>query len=72
MKMKVYQCETDEYIKMEVIGKYKYIGEDKIDVRKGREYYRVKKENSEENEFRIVDESNEDYLYPEKDFVKIK
>lgn len=65
----VYQSETDSYIKMKVLGKYKFIGDEgNIDLVKGKIYFRVEPE----NEFRIVDDSEEDYLYNEDDFEKVE
>ena len=55
MKIKVYQCVEDKYIEMEVIGKYRFIGDDSnMDLKKNKIYYRVEPE----DEFRIVDDSD--------------
>ena len=65
----VYQSVIDKYVKMPVYGKYKYIGEsDELACIKNNIYYRV----LPINEFRIVDESGEDYLYEESDFELIE
>lgn len=67
----VYQCVEDKYIKMKVIGKYKYLGGlDQIDLVKNKIYYRVYRED-DPNGFYIVDDSEEDYLYPEDFFEKV-
>lgn len=69
MKIKVYQSVTDEYKDMEVIGKYKYIKEDYgISLTKGKIYYRVEPK----EEFRIVDNTGEDYIFNENDFEEVK
>lgn len=48
-----------------IIGKYKYIGgENTIDLVKGKIYDRV----LPENEFRIIDDSGDDYLYKPQSF----
>lgn len=68
MKIKVYQSREDNYIEMEVIGEYRYLGGlDIIDLIKGKIYKRV----GNLEEFRIVDDSEEDYLYPEYYFEKV-
>ena len=47
---------------MNVIGEYEYLGGlDTIDLIVGKIYKRVE----DQNDFRIVDESGEDYIYPE-------
>ena len=67
----VYQCVEDRYIKMKVIGKYKYLGGlDQMDLIKGKIYYRVYRED-DPNGFYIVDDSEEDYLYPSDFFEKV-
>ena len=64
----VYQSETDTYKKMKIIGKYRYLGGlNQIDLVKGKIYYRV----GNKDEFRIVDDSEEDYLYPSEYFKEI-
>lgn len=64
MKRKVYQCETDTYIEMEVLARYKYIGEtDTLGCVNGKIYDCVGIE--EDGSLRIVDETEEDYLYTE-------
>ena len=66
--LKVYQSETDTYKKLKIIGIYEYLGGiDTIDLIKGNKYYRVEPK----NEFRIVDETNEDYLYTPNCFKDI-
>lgn len=65
----VYQSEIDKYVKMPVYGKYKYIGNNGgISLTKDKIYYRV----LPDTEFRIVDETKEDYLYNESDFELIE
>ena len=65
MKIQVYQSEEDRCVDMDVIGKYKFIGNsDGLSLVQGKEYYRV----GNQNEFRIVDESYGDYLYTREDF----
>ena len=67
--IKVFQSETNSYIEKKIIGKYKYIrNEDTVSLKQGNIYYRVEPE----NEFRIVDETNEDYLYIPDDFEKVE
>lgn len=62
MKRKVYQSETDEYIEKEIIGKIKYIGISfGVDgLTDGKIYDVVGIEGSM---FRVIDDSEEDYLY---------
>ena len=70
--IKVYQCVEDKYIDMKVMGKYKYLGGlDQIDLIKGKTYYRVYRED-DPNGFYIVDDSEEDYLYPYNFFEKVE
>lgn len=58
----VFKDEEDKIIKMNVIGEYEYLGGlDTIDLIVGKIYKRVE----DQNDFRIVDESGEDYIYPE-------
>lgn len=67
----VYQSVEGKYIKMKVIGKYKYLGGlDQMDLIKGKIYYRVYRED-DPNGFYIVDDSEEDYLYPSDFFEKV-
>ena len=67
----VYQCGEDRYIKMKVIGKYKYLGGlDQTDLIKNKIYYRVYRED-DPNGFYIVDDSEEDYLSPDDFFEKV-
>lgn len=65
----VYKSETASFVKKKVIGKYKFIADEgNIDLVKGKIYYRVEPE----SEFRIVNDSGEDYLYIPDDFEKIE
>ena len=67
-QIKVYQSSENKYIEMKFLGKYQYIGgEDSIDLTIGNIYNRV----GSENEFRIIDNSGEDYLYFSANFIKI-
>jgi len=69
MEIKVYQSETDSYKIMKVIGRYKFIGDFvNSNLKKGKIYYRVEPQ----NEFRIVDDSGEDYIYVDIDFERIE
>lgn len=70
--MKVYQCKEDKYIEMDVIAKYKYIGEsDDLEFINGKIYNCVGYD-KEHDMARIVDETGEDYLYSLKNFVKVE
>ena len=61
----VYQSVIDKYVKMPVYEEYKYIGEtDELSFIKNKNYYRV----LPKEEFRIVDEEDEDYLYNDENF----
>lgn len=63
MNLKVYQSESDEYIQMQSIGKLKYIGESfGIDGLTENKTYDVI-EVLTDDLVRIVDDSEEDYLY---------
>lgn len=63
--IKVYQSVIDKYVEMPVYEEYKYIGEtDEMSFIKNKNYYRV----LPEEEFRIVDEEEEDYLYTDEKF----
>lgn len=65
MKIQVYQSEEDRCVDMDVIGKYKFIGNsDGLSLVQGKEYYRV----GNQDEFRIVDESYGDFIYAKEDF----
>jgi len=66
MKIKVYQSDQDEYVEMESIGKVKYTGESfGVDsLTDGRTYDVV--EVLKDDLIRVVDDSEEDYLYPPK------
>ncbi len=67
-KIEVYQSNGNKYVEMIFLGKYKYIGgEYSIDLTIGNIYNRV----GSEKEFRIVDDSGEDYLYSPKSFIKL-
>ena len=69
MEINVYNSEKGTWNEMKVIGKYKYISDtENTDLLKGKIYYRVEPE----NEFRIVDDSDEAYLYLSDDFVRIE
>ncbi len=69
-KIKVYQSATDEYIEMEVLAKFKYIGETKtLAFTKNKIYDCVGFENGE---LRIVDDTNEDYLFLPDNFELIE
>lgn len=69
MQIRVYKSETNSYKIMNVIGKYMFIGNNNNNnLKKGKIYYRIEPE----NEFRIVDDSGEDYLYVDTDFKKIE
>ncbi len=63
MSVKVYQSETDGYIEVASVGKLKYIGESfGVDsLTNGRTYDVI--EVFEDNLVRVVDDSDEDYLY---------
>lgn len=63
MTIKVYQSETDEYIEMKSIGKLKYTGESfGVDSLTDGKTYNVI-EFLEDDLIRVVDDSDEDYLY---------
>ena len=63
--IKVYQSQSNTYVGKKIIGKYKYKGgESTSDLVIGKTYYRVEPE----YEFRIVDDSKEDYLYIPSNF----
>lgn len=63
MNVRVYQSETDEYIEMKSIGKLKYTGESfGIDSLTDGKTYNVL-EVLNDGLIRIVDDSEEDYLY---------
>ena len=65
----VYQCKIDEYYDMPVYEEYKYIGKtDKLRFIKNHNYFRV----LPKTEFRIVDETGEDYLCSSEDFELVK
>ena len=61
----VYQSVIDKYVEMPVYEEYKYKGKtDEFKFIKNHNYYRV----LPKEEFRIVDETDEDYLYDDSDF----
>jgi len=65
----VFKDEEDRIVRMNVVGEYEYLGGlDTIDLMVGKIYKRVE----DENDFRIVDESGEDYIYPYIYFKEIK
>lgn len=67
--IKVYQSEEGKYVGKKIIGKYTYKGgESTRDLTVGKIYYRIEPE----NEFRIVDDSEEDYLYLPSSFEKLE
>ncbi len=69
-KIKVYQSATDEHIEMEVLARFKYIGETKnLAFTKNKIYDCVGFENGE---LRIVDDTNEDYLFLPDNFELIE
>ncbi len=71
MKIKVYQSKDDKYIEMEVVAQYKYIGEtDELSFINGKIYNCVGYD-KKSNMARIVDETNEDYLYSLDNFEKV-
>lgn len=62
--MLVYQCETDEYIEMKPIGTLKYLGESfGVDGLTNGKEYAVVGIDEDFGDLRIVDDSEEDYLY---------
>ena len=68
--MKVYQSKENKYIDMEVLDRYKYIGEtDELEFINGKIYNCV---GYEDDMARIVDETQEDYLYSLDNFVKVE
>ena len=72
VKIQVYQCVEDKYIEMEVLAQYKYIGEtDELSFINGKIYNCVGYD-EEHNMARLVDETNEDYLYSLDEFELVK
>ena len=62
--MKVYQSETNNYIDMNPLGKVRYVGESfGVDGLTDGEVYAVIEVDENFGDFRIVDDSEEDYLY---------
>lgn len=62
MKRKVYQSETDSYIEMEIIARVRYIGESfGVEGLTNNKIYDVVA--IEGDMIRVVDDSEEDYLY---------
>jgi hypothetical protein len=72
MKIKVYQSENDKYVEMEIIAKYKYIGHNGgISLTTGKIYNCVG--NDEDLDMiRIVDDTDEDYLYNKDNFELVE
>lgn len=65
MKIKVYQCKIDNYVEMISLGKVKYIGESfGVDSLTNGKIYDFVEFLPEKGLIRIVDDSEEDYLYP--------
>ena len=65
MKIKVYQCEKDEYVEMESLGKLRYVGESfGVDGLTDGKVYDCVKISSDNIMLSIVDDSEEDYMYP--------
>lgn len=63
MKIKVYQSETDSYLEMDLLGKLRYIGKSfGVDGLTNNKIYDCV--GIDGGMFRIVDDSDEDYLYP--------
>jgi hypothetical protein len=72
MKIKVYQSEKDKYIEMEIIAKYKYIGNNGgISLTTGKIYNCVGI-NEDLDMIRIVDDIDEDYLYNKDNFELVE
>ena len=72
MKIKVYQSETDSYKEMEVIAIYKYTGNDGgISLTNGKIYNCVGYD-EELDMIRIVDNTEEDYLFIKDNFELIE
>ena len=71
MKIKVYQSKEDKYVEMEVVAQYKYIGEtNELSFINGKIYNCVGYD-EEHNMIRLVDETDEDYLYSADNFKLI-
>ena len=69
MKINVYQSVDDTYVEMEVLDRYKYLGEsDELEFINNKIYDCVGYENGMA---RLVDETGEDYLYSLDNFEKI-
>jgi hypothetical protein len=72
MKIKVYQSKEDTYVEMEVLAKYKYVGEtDELSFINGKIYNCVGYDRGN-NMARIVDETGEDYIYPLDNFILVE
>lgn len=72
MKRKVYQSTEDKYIDMEILAKYKFVGEDAgISLTKGVIYDCVGYD-KELGLIRIVDDTEEDYLFKPDNFELIE
>ena len=70
-RINVYQSDSNSYQKMNVIGKYRYLGGiDDENLTKNQIYYRVYRFDNPKG-FYIVDNSGEDCLYPYNYFEKI-
>ena len=68
-KILVFNDEESKNIEMNVIGEYEYLGGlDNTDLIIGHIYKRIE----DKNDFRIVDESGEDYIYPHNFFKQVK
>lgn len=71
MKIRVYQCVKDEYVEMEVLARYKYIGKtDLLGCINGKIYNCVGYD--EDGALDIVDETKENYLYSPKLFELVE
>lgn len=72
MKRKVYQSVEDKYVKMEVLARYKFIGKDAgISLTKGVIYDCVGYDDKL-GLIRIVDDTNEDYLFKPDNFELVE
>lgn len=64
MKIKVYQSEEDNYIEMNSLGKIRYIGESfGVDGLTNGKIYDFVEIYPNDNLIRVVDDSEEDYIY---------
>lgn len=72
MKRRVYQSVMDKYIEMEVIARYKFIGNDGgISFTKDKIYDCVGYD-EELDMIRLVDDTEEDYLFKEDNFELVE